>query len=266
MIMFKGRKFNYRWAEKDDRDFPFKHIMRLSHLPKLPEEVDLTKESFYPPVWDQGEQGSCTAQAACAVKTFITRRYVPHQDDLSIDGFYWCERFVDGNTLLDSGSDGRTSGKVMLETGVGSAKIWGYDDSHFLKEPPKEYFEDANKNKIGAFYFLHGRIQMQRCLAAGFPFVFGTYIPCQMMADDFNGILDNCSTNDMLVEDGGLAGHQMSCFGYKKINGKLFFKVRNSWGTDWCDGGHFWYSADMMTNPDWCDDAITYRLAREPGI
>lgn len=267
--MMIKRKFNYRFSQPDPRDLTYHHMMKSARPIPLPDAVDLTRANFYPAIQDQGEQGSCTAEAACAVKSYITRRFVPDQPFPSVDGFYYCEREANGTTHIDAGSDGRTSALVMLNVGVGSEKIWSYTASHLLAKPHKEYYADAAKNKIGAFYFLHGHEQMKHCLALGYPFVFGTTCTKQMCADDFDGWIREYKVEDLLIEDGELAGHQMCCFGYKHFDGKLFYLIRQSWGVPYGlknKPGHFWLTGDMMLDRAWVDDCLTYRLAREPGI
>jgi hypothetical protein len=263
--------YNYTRVKQQPEDFPYRHLMRLERVEALPEEVMLNEKPWYFPAYDQGRWGSCTAQAAVAVKTYITRRYIGEKyADPARMGFYYCERMVDGNVHDDTGSDGRTSALVMMKTGVGSESLWPYEDRFFNREPNDSaaYFREAAAHKIGAFYFLNGEYQIKKCLAAGYPFVLGIYVPQQLQDDAFDGILPMCTDADIIYENGQAAGHQISCFGYKQINGELHFLMRNSWGTDWGlkdIPGHFWMPSRMVTS-DWVDACITYRLAKEPSI
>lgn len=41
-------------------------------------------------------------------------------------------------------------------------------------------------------------------------------------------------------------GHAALLVGYKQINGKLHFIIRNSWGNDWAESGYAYISADTL--------------------
>lgn len=263
------RTLNYRFAKPDPRDISFRHMMATHGSTIHPTEIDLTQMPHYPPVIDQGDIGSCTAASACAVKDFITRKYRANYPTTSILGFYACERIQNNELRRDAGSDGRTSGLVMLNVGVGDEEVWPYRKANLFKKPTVRYFKQAAENKIGAYYFLHGHAHMRECLAQGYPFVFGTTCTKKMCDDNFDGWLKDYTVDDVLVENGEVAGHQMVCVGYKTIDGKDFYLIRNSFGTDWglkSHPGHMWLTADMMIDRAWVDDCITYRLAREPSI
>jgi hypothetical protein len=261
------KKLNYKFAPHDPRDYPYAHVMKLERREKLPEEVDLTKKPFYPPIYDQDSQGSCTGQAAVGVKDHITRRYVPNFRPSSRGGLYRSELEMNGSAGQDNGSDGRTSAQVLMIIGAGAEKLCPYTNTNYRHKLSAEYLADAALNKIDAFYVLKSEYDIMHCLAAGFPFVKGMYVPKQMMDDDFKGILPaDLKPSDILIEDGEPAGHQVSCFGYKNINGVRYALMRNSWGTDWGDKGHFWMPMRLLLDPQWTDASITYRLAHEPGV
>ena len=49
-----------------------------------------------------------------------------------------------------------------------------------------------------------------------------------------------------------LGGHAVMCVGYDDTN--QWFIVRNSWGTDWGDGGYFYMPYAYMTNSQLAND------------
>lgn len=62
---------------------------------------------------------------------------------------------------------------------------------------------------------------------------------------------DNWYTDNLLpggiiadYDDGRNFGHAVLLIGYKTIDGKPYFEVRNSWGTTWAEGGYGWISFD----------------------
>jgi hypothetical protein len=46
-------------------------------------------------------------------------------------------------------------------------------------------------------------------------------------------------------------GHAVTAVGYSDL--KQAFKIKNSWGTSWKDGGYFWMPYSFITS-EYCDD------------
>jgi len=57
-----------------------------------------------------------------------------------------------------------------------------------------------------------------------------------------------------------LGGHAVMCVGYKTIKKKLYFIVRNSWGSSWGDRGYFYMPAAYISDSNLCDDFWTISL------
>jgi len=55
--------------------------------------------------------------------------------------------------------------------------------------------------------------------------------------------------------EGTVGGHAVCCLGYD--DQKKMFLVRNSWGPDWGQAGHFWMPYAYLTNSDLADDIWT---------
>ncbi len=275
--MSQNRVFNYRFIKPDPaKDFKFKAIVPLEPQAPLPAEMNLTVRPNYPAIYDQGQVGSCTGNAGSAVKEQITRKYKPDYPATSRLGFYYCERDLDGTTGSDAGSDGKSSAEVLMRVGIGPESMWPYIEAKVFDRPTEDYYREAANHKIGAYYFFnHDTRLMQQCLANGYGFVFGLWVPRWLMEPAFNGFVTDPSKHNVFMDGGQKAGHQLSCFGYRRIKGILYFLVRNSWGVSWppkkynetgLSPGHFWLDARFLQSPQWTDNALTYRLAKEPGI
>ena len=94
----------YGWIRSlpDQRDFK----LNLRSPIGLPSEVDLRPHC--PPVFDQGQVGSCTANAIVAAQMMATSKHnrsAPQQPMLSRLFLYWCERAIEHSTgsCLDTG-------------------------------------------------------------------------------------------------------------------------------------------------------------------
>jgi C1A family cysteine protease len=95
---------------------------------------------------------------------------------------------------------------------------------------------------------------MKGCLADGFPFVLGFSVYSSFESDEVakTGIVPLPQPNE---EQCG--GHAVLCVGYNDATQN--FLVRNSWGSSWGQGGHFWINYSYLTNPNLASDFWTLR-------
>jgi C1A family cysteine protease len=252
------RKYGYLRDPKDSRDWIFKAV----HAPKeihLPEKVSL-RDKFKEPPYDQGELGSCSAQAATAAFTFVHGG-----GPYSRLALYYCERMLEGTVDQDSGAFLRDAIKVLSNTGVGLEKDWPYDISKFNVEPPPVEVQEAAENKIATYSSLTdgNADEYRQCLADGYPFIIGIQLYRSFESQEVasNGIVFMPENNEE-----HLGGHAVTVIGYDENfkNGffspkKRYYEVRNSWGTNWGDDGHFWIPAEYLENPSLATDAWTIR-------
>jgi hypothetical protein len=81
----------------------------------------------------------------------------------------------------------------------------------------------------------------------GYPFEFGFVV--------FNSFMYSTWRDTMPMPKQGeqtLGGHAVTAIGYD--NTRRAFRIKNSWGADWKDKGHFWMPYDFITNPEYCSD------------
>ena len=139
----------------------------------LPPSADLRPDC--PPVYDQGQLGSCTANAIGGAIEFdqmkqkLSDVFVPSR--LFI---YYNERSIEGTVASDSGAQIRDGIKSVSAQGACHEALWPYDTSKFTKKPPKTCYTDGAKNKAVSYQrVVRDPAQMKGCLASGYPFVFG---------------------------------------------------------------------------------------------
>ena len=116
-------------------------------LAKLPASVDLVPKC--PPVYDQGELGSCTGNAIAAAIQFdrirqdqpLGRELVPSR--LFI---YYNERVIEGTVDQDAGAMIRDGMKSVAKQGAPHERLWPYVISKFRTKPSPASYEDAAKH------------------------------------------------------------------------------------------------------------------------
>ena len=158
----------YGWTPDlpDQRDFLY--AAPTPYQQNLPSSVDLSNKC--PPVYDQGQLGSCTANAiAAAIEFDQKKRFVPSR--LFI---YYNERVIEGTVASDSGAQIRDGIKSVATQGVAPETDWPYTIAAFDQKPPAKAYSDAKADLITLYQRLIQDLNtMQGCLASGYPFVFG---------------------------------------------------------------------------------------------
>jgi len=235
-------KRNYGWVPDlpDHRD----HLFIPIPITALPPVVDL--RSYCPPVYDQGQLGSCTANAIAAAHEFDQMKqklgapFTPSR--LFI---YYNERVIEKTVNSDAGAMIRDGIKTLNLQGVCPETLWPYDITKFKKKPPLKIFAQALANESVSYQAVSQSItQMKACLAEGFPFVLGFSVYESFESDQVasTGIVPMPAKNEQM-----LGGHAVLAVGYDDT--KQHWIVRNSWGQDWGIKGYFQMPYDYLTNP-----------------
>ncbi|MHA3112902.1 C1 family peptidase [Acinetobacter sp. ANC 4193] len=226
----------------------------------LPASIDLRQ--FCSPIENQEQLGSCTANAAIGMLEYFERRTFGKHIDGSRLFLYKVTRQLLGFTG-DSGAYLRDTMKAMVLFGVPPEKYWPYDPERFNDDPTPFCFSYAlNYQAIEYFRLdLSGMstqkvlVNIKTKLAAGLPSMFGFSVYSSMpTSGDGKGEVPYPTQGDSLQ-----GGHAVLAVGYddsKKIgNTKGAFLIRNSWGTQWGDGGYGWlpyaYVENGLANDFW---------------
>lgn len=221
----------YGWVPDipDQRDYRYKAIRPVI---KLSKEVDLRK--YCSIVEDQGNLGSCTAQALAGNLEFLDNRPDSTYIDLSRLFIYYNERELEDTIDYDSGASLRDGIKSLKNKGACLEGLWPYVIKKFDKRPTLKCYEDAKKRKIRTYHRIDSLREMLVCLAEGFPFVFGftVYESFESSKVAKTGIADMPREGERAI-----GGHAVMAVGYNQKDGR--FLVRNSWGQDWGMNGYF---------------------------
>ena len=259
------RRTGWRPDTYDSRDYEFVSAATPD------ESVDLSDSPFMPPIFDQGQLGSCVANAAATAMMFLLKKKNPSYDiELSRLFIYYQARIRTGNIRQDSGTSIRAGIQSMDLPGASAEAFWTYADEgrKWSQKPPREAYKNAKlQNLLGEnvgyyriadqFDAVRSRTEedlfsdIKKALSDGRPVVFG--IMCSdlqftAMALDPDGIIPQRDSEEIA------GGHALLIVGYSEDR----FKCRNSWGDDagedgscyihkndvWADGADFWVLMD----------------------
>jgi C1A family cysteine protease len=221
----------------------------------LPSSVDL--RSKCPPIYDQGQLGSCTANALAFLMSF---------DDLSLTPsrlfIYYNERVIENSIPTDSGASLSDGIQTLLTNGVCPEIKWPYIISQFAVKPTPPCYIDALQHKaLQVFQVQQNITSMKSCLAQGLPFCCGIQVFSSFESQQVTrtGVVPLPSSRDQL-----LGGHAVACVGYNDVSQQ--FIMRNSWGTKWGQSGYFKLPYSYLLNPSLASDMWAISKVNIPVI
>ena len=231
------RGYGWRHQNPDARDKVY--AARLSAAP--PAECDLRPEM--PPVYDQGQLGSCTGNAIAGAMEYERDRqglsdFVPAR--LFI---YYNERAMEGTVSSDSGAMIRDGIKVVNSEGVCPETLWPYDTGMFAVKPPKRCYVAALTDRLVQYEAVQTLADLKDAISSKLAVVFGftVYESFESPQVAQTGVLP---MPDVQTES-TVGGHAVVAVGYSDPKGHVI--VRNSWGPSWGAAGYFYMPYQYMT-------------------
>lgn len=245
------RRYNWKRDLPDKRDFLYDMHFKRAADQVLPPSADLRAQC--PPVVDQGQIGSCTANAIAGDFSFVNDPQTP----MSRLFIYWNERVMEGDPYQDGGAEIRDGMATLKNIGVCTEAMWPYQQGLLYQTPPPAAFQDAANRKAPNFFRLDNTNleSLKACLANGYPFVLGftVYSSFESQQVEQTGIMPMPN----LQYEQQLGGHAVLAVGYD--DSKQMALIRNSWGTDWGQAGYFWMPYAYLTDPQLVADLWTLR-------
>lgn len=227
----------YGWHRDnpDHRDIRFK--LSPPVVQAIPPSIDLRTTGFLPPVYNQQELGSCTANASCAAYQFDqTKEGLPTWPTNPSRLFvYYNTRAIEGTTDQDSGGQIRDAVSSIVTYGTVPEEELPYDISSFTVKPSDTVYARAIDHKATQYQSLNqSAFMLKGALAMGHPVIFGfsVYDSFESDAVASTGMV-NLPTNS----ESCVGGHAVLIVGYDDATSR--FTVRNSWGADWGMAGYF---------------------------
>lgn len=224
-------KYGWRRDNPDHRDHLYAAPGPL--LQTLPSSIDLRPQC--PPIYDQGQLGSCTANAIAAAIEFDQRRQNLPEATPSRLFIYFNERQMEGTVPVDSGARIRDGIKSVNVMGECPETLWPYDISQFAVKPPLPCYQNALAHKVLKYQRISqifGLNQMKACLAGGYVFVFGITV---YESFESPAVIQSGDVPMPGLFESTLGGHALVCCGFEDASQRFYF--RNSWGTAWNPNG-----------------------------
>ncbi len=218
---------------------------------KLPKVIDLRQ--WCSPIKNQGQLGSCTANAAAGLIEYFEKKAFGDYINCSRLFLYKTTR----NLLKKKGDYGayiRSTMMAMVLFGVVPEKYWDYNIEKFDDEPDAFCYAYAQNYQTAQYFRLDPAgmkkedllKQIKINLAAFVPSMFGfTVYNSIAYADKHEGKIPFPSKYDKVE-----GGHAVVAVGYdddititnleNNIKTKGAILIRNSWGIEWGDNGYGW--------------------------
>ncbi len=239
----------YGWKPDlpDQRDF-----LSATPIPTVM-PVSASLRDAMPAVYDQGNLGSCTAQAISALMQYTRRKqhlldYTPSR--LFI---YYQERYLENTISSDSGAMIRDGLKAVNKWGAPKEITWPYLISKFMRKPTLKAYRLALKDRAILYARVPRTINAFKAeLVHGNPIVVGISV-----YESFEQIGADGLGNLPAASEALLGGHAVLVVGYDDVTQR--FSFRNSWGDTWGDGGYFTLPYDYMLQRGLSSDFWTIR-------
>lgn len=214
----------------------------------VPDRVDW--RSKLPPCYDQGDLGTCTANATAGAIQFLQAIQGEPLVMPSRLFIYWNSEALEGTQGTDSGAELRDVIKAVNAQGYCPESEWNYIDNRLSFEPDAKCYADAAKDLLLQYQSVDNTNLNALLQAIAIGPVLGGFSVYESFESD--AVAKSGIAPMPGPDEGMVGGHAILVVGYDTA-AKVFI-CRNSWGPAWGQGGYFQIPFGYFTNPDLADD------------
>jgi C1A family cysteine protease len=210
-------------------------------------------------VYDQGAEGSCTANSAMGTNRFF-RQVNGLIDSLGSRQFlYYVTRSLEGSTRYDAGATIADTVSAEVKFGICLESLWPYSKPLSAKPNAQAYADGMKHQVLSKAPVQQTQSALELVLAAKRPIHFGmtVYESFESNAVAKTGIVPMPKTHEKV-----LGGHALWLFDYDRPKRKAY--GQNSWGAKWGQDklGIFEIPYDYLLSPDLTGDFWTILAMR----
>ena len=212
----------------DPRDYLFEDLHKSKPMkPYIPTAFSL-KDKF-PPVYNQGQTGTCTSCAVLACDD-----YYYHDKPAWLPSWiftYYNQKKMNHDMKADDGSCVEFALKAVRKFGACNSKVWSNDEAWNKKPSDEAYANGLKGHEITTYHRLKNLSQLKQAISNGYPvpasvtWAFRDYDENYILNKPTQKEIDKC-------ED----GHAIVVVGYDDAT--QLIEIRNSWSNLWGNEGY----------------------------
>lgn len=234
---------DYDYAESEDYE-----------LSALPDSVNLMSDKYFPPIGDQGSQGSCSAWAVgyyANTYSQMSERGLDASKSENQMSPAWVYNMINGGT--DDGGSFEDAMNLLDTVGNADMRNMTYDVDDYKSWGNEDAWDTSYRYRTDGFvsYDYSENDSIKGLLSDGkvpfFALDSGQYDYAEYDSDLGNQIISdsNLVTSDTPDHANVLVGYDDN-ISYDGEDGA--FLAANSWGDDWFDDGTYWITYDAFAN------------------
>jgi hypothetical protein len=239
------RKLGWRPDKVDARDVI---LSKSISFEKIDLPYKLTLRHLLPPVFNQNDTNTCTAQV------IVAALYIAHIDAEAVASrlyLYYYTRFVEyGHAMDDCGASLRSTLKALSMYGHCDEEAWSFDTEKVNSRPCRASHKAARDSGDIEYTKVSNPSEndIKYCLYKGWCVAFGTKLY------ETHENLDECDVMPIpnCKKERCIGGHALLIVGYD--DDTQLFEIRNSWGKDWGDEGYHYMKYEHVLDSNLCID------------